>query len=98
MEIKLSKVLTKKLYGKTYAEIERATGIPKSLVNDWKNGSQPRNLVQLKRLSEYLDCTLDELLFDCVPEERKILSSTVFTDEEQSYKISIEKMSKKKRG
>lgn len=99
MEIKLAKVLGKRLAGMTYGEIERATGIPKSLLSDWKNGATPRNLVQLKALSEYLDCTLDELLFDSVTEEKKILSSTVFSDEENGtqYKILIEKLSRKSR-
>jgi len=46
----------------TLNEISKATGVPKSNIHSWINGSAP-NLFQLAKVSEYLGISLDELVF-----------------------------------
>lgn len=102
MEIKLSQVLTKKFKGKTLGTLAKTIKIPKTLLYEWSIGRLPsgKNLIHLKKLADYFDCTLEELIFDSKQErqeEKKVLASTTFADEESKmeYRILIEKVSKK---
>lgn len=44
-------------------DIKTETGIPTATLADWRTGRIPRDLVKVKKLSIYLNVTLDDLLF-----------------------------------
>jgi hypothetical protein len=44
-------------------DIKNETGIPTATLADWRTGRIPRDLVKVKKLSIYLNTTLDDLLF-----------------------------------
>lgn len=102
MEIKLSQVLARKFKGKTLGALEKELGIPKTLLHEWRIGRLPsgKNLIHLKKLADYFGQTLEELIFDSKQEqleEKRVLASTTFSDEEtkMEYRIQIEKVNKK---
>ena len=93
-EIQLSKVLKRELKGKVLSRVAKDVGISVSLLHDWHSSARmpsARNIVYLKKLADHLGLTLEEVLFDCRP-ERKIISTTSFSDNGTIYKIIIEKM------
>ncbi len=47
----------------TYMDVKNETGIPTATLADWRTGRIPRDLVKVKKLSLYLNTTLDDLLF-----------------------------------
>lgn len=47
----------------TYMDVKNETGIPTATLADWRTGRIPRDLVKVKKLSLYLNITLDDLLF-----------------------------------
>ena len=49
--------------GITTAQLARATGIAPQTLNNWLSGQEPRNLNQLKKVSDYFSITLDKLCF-----------------------------------
>lgn len=99
MEIKLKQVLERKFKGKTLGNLERELGIPKTLLSEWRIGRLPsgKSIIHLKKLADYFGIGLEELIFDVKSEEKKVLATTTFTDEEsrKEYRISIEKINKK---
>ena len=57
----LKSLLEKK--GVTPSQLSRATKVPNSTIQNWLSGLEPRNLIQLKRVAEYFDVTVDYLLY-----------------------------------
>jgi transcriptional regulator with XRE-family HTH domain len=49
--------------GMTASQLARATKIPNSTIQNWLTGLEPRNLLQLKRVADYFDVTVDLLLY-----------------------------------
>jgi len=49
--------------GITVTHLARATNIPAQTLHNWLAGAEPKSLVQLKRVSEYFDVSLDYLCF-----------------------------------
>jgi transcriptional regulator with XRE-family HTH domain len=49
--------------GMTASQLSRATKVPNSTIQNWLTGLEPRNLIQLKRVAEYFDVTVDILLY-----------------------------------
>jgi len=49
--------------GMTPSQLSRATKVPNSTVQNWLSGLDPRNLIQLKRVADYFDVTVDYLLY-----------------------------------
>lgn len=47
----------------TYMDIKNETGIPTATLADWRTGRIPRDLVKVKKLSLFLNTTIDDLLF-----------------------------------
>lgn len=47
----------------TAAQLSRATLVPKATVSDWLAGASPKNLSQLKKVADYLSCSVDDLCF-----------------------------------
>ena len=49
--------------GMTASQLARATKVSTSTISNWMTGLEPRNLIQLKRVAEYLDVSVDYLLY-----------------------------------
>lgn len=45
------------------AQLARATGVSSKTIYQWLNGQHPRNLVQVKKISDYFQVTVDFLVF-----------------------------------
>jgi transcriptional regulator with XRE-family HTH domain len=70
----LASILKKR--GMTPSQLARATGVPNSTIQNWLSGQDPRNLVHLKKISDYLEVTIDQILFEpprAVGEKRSAL-------------------------
>lgn len=48
----------------TASQLSRKAGVPKQVISDWLGGASPRKLEQLKRVSDALETTIDELCFE----------------------------------
>ena len=84
-----------KLYfkGKNLSEVSRQLEIPRSLLQDWiQEGREPsfKNLIYLKRISDYLGLSLDELLLG--KPTSKIINSVTFEDDGKQYQILISRL------
>jgi len=64
-EIKIREVIKAKVYELRIPlkELSRRTRIPYSTLFSWSEGRPPKDLVKAKRLAEYFQMSLDELLF-----------------------------------
>lgn len=49
--------------GMSASELARRAGIPNGTLADWLSGRKPRNLDQVKKLAEYLNMTIDHLVY-----------------------------------
>ena len=50
-------------YGLTAYRVAKDTGIPQAIVYEWASGKrEPAKLEHLKKLADYLDCSVDYLL------------------------------------
>ena len=49
--------------GMTASQLARVTKVPNSTIANWLSGLEPRNLIQLKKIAEYFDVTVDFLLY-----------------------------------
>lgn len=100
MEIKLKEVLHRELRsrGESINELARKTKIPKSTLHNWHQGIIPnaRNLHYVKALSDHFRLTLSEILFNVKESNHveEILFSSMFTDKDRKYKITVEKLEK----
>ena len=84
MELNSRKVLGMKLKeilrteirrkGITLVALSRETKVPVQTINNWLSGSKPRDIEQLKRVSNFLNCSLDYLVFGS---ETKIFASEI---------------------
>lgn len=63
MELKsiLKKLIKER--GITIAHLSRATKVPLQTLHGWLNGSEPKNLHQVKAVADYLEVDLDYLCF-----------------------------------
>jgi len=53
-----------KTNGMTPAQLARKSEVPKQTLSAWMSGKQPRNISQVKKLSEVLGVSLDHLYDD----------------------------------
>lgn len=62
--------------GITIAAAARKAGVSKSTLNDWANGSNPKDLNQVKKLCDAFNLTVDSLCFGATHKksERSILT------------------------
>jgi len=60
--------------GITVSKLSKATGIPNSTLANWLAGHIPKNVYQLKKVAEYFEISLDELIFG-KPFKNKSLSN-----------------------
>lgn len=65
MSIKIKTILRKLLHENdiTAAQLARATGIAPQTINNWLGGQEPRNLNHLKKVADYFELTVDELVY-----------------------------------
>jgi transcriptional regulator with XRE-family HTH domain len=49
--------------GMTPSQLSRATKVPNSTIQNWLTGLEPRNLIQLKKVAEFFDVSVDLLLY-----------------------------------
>jgi putative transcriptional regulator len=56
--------------GITQADISRVLKIDRSTVAKWETGKSRPRADKLPKLAKLLDCTIDELLLDPMPDER----------------------------
>lgn len=49
--------------GMTASQLSRATKVPNSTIQNWLTGLEPRNLIQLKKVAEYFDVSVDLLIY-----------------------------------
>lgn len=96
MKVQLGKVLQRELSGKKLKDVAEETGIPISLLGDWKHGALPsgKNIEKLQVLAEYFEISLSELVFNQKDQdaEATILQSVRFKDGRKEYKITIERL------
>ncbi|MCT4641817.1 MAG: helix-turn-helix domain-containing protein [Bacteriovoracaceae bacterium] len=70
MEKEENKILIKDILQKKMIErrlslrlLSRETNIPYSTLFSWREGRPPKDMVKAKRLADYLEISLDELMF-----------------------------------
>lgn len=98
MEIKLAESLNRLMKSKNMSirDIANRCDVPKSTISDWINGKVPSQkvLMQLLKISETLDVSLDELVFnhrDSSVKAEVVLSSS-FKNDKSHFRITVEKM------
>lgn len=52
-----------KRHGISVSELSRRCGVPNATLADWIYGRPPNNLMQLKKLANYMNLTIDALIF-----------------------------------
>jgi transcriptional regulator with XRE-family HTH domain len=93
-DIKLDQVLRRELHGKVISRVAKEVGISVSILHDWHSSARKpsaKNLWQLKKLSDYLGLSLEEILFD-ESSQRQVISSTTFSDRGTQYRVNVEKI------
>lgn len=96
-KIRLSHVLKAELKTRdlTINKMAKDCSIPVSVLHGWINGTVPsaKNIHHIKTLSEYLNVSVEKLLFDnSSTPSRLILFSSTFMDGKTQYKLTIEKL------
>jgi hypothetical protein len=100
MEIKIRQVLERQLKNRNESinSIANNCSIPVATLHGWLAGTKPsaKNLHLLKNLSDYLNVSLVELLFNVKDDGTKgsILFTSTFLDGKTQYKLTVEKMNR----
>jgi transcriptional regulator with XRE-family HTH domain len=65
MTLKLNSTLKKLLKDNdlTVAQLSRATKVPVQTIHNWLHGQEPRSFVQIKKLADYFQISVDELVY-----------------------------------
>jgi transcriptional regulator with XRE-family HTH domain len=87
-EKKLKELLKKNNLSMT--ELSKRVGVPKTNIQQWLTGSVP-NIVQLNKVAEYFNMTVDEIYFDEKPKSVETFVSELKIHE-GIYKIAITKL------
>jgi transcriptional regulator with XRE-family HTH domain len=90
--MKLAKNLEKYLKADdiTLNEFSKRVSISPSTIHGWLNGVPPKNLNDLKKVSDYFNITLDELCFGEVKKGHE--TNIVISIGDDSYKILLKKV------
>lgn len=72
IEMTLNKQLKTLLQNKdvTVAQLSRATKISAKTLYQWLNGQSPKNLVQVRKVADFFDVTIDYLAFGIIRENK----------------------------
>ena len=83
--------------GLTASALARKTSLPKTTIANWLAGVAPRDLVQLKKLAEFIGVSIDALTFEDLSQPVQVKSSQI-TDLENffqgDFRISIQRIKK----
>lgn len=74
--------------GITLSSLASKLGLPKSTVHGWVNGVEPKSLLELKRLSEFIGVGLDQLCFGETEFQLKHTNIKVMI-EDQEYEVVL---------
>lgn len=102
MEIVLGEIIRRELKargGESVNELSRRVKIPLSTIHGWVTGAtlpNARNLHMVKKLADYFEISLSEMLFG-VKEEHggAVLFSSQFQDSERKYRLVVERLPRK---
>lgn len=95
--IQLAEVLQKELKGKIISKVAKELKISTSMLHEYVNGHRApsgKNLIIIKKLADYLNLTLEELLFGSQEIKREVITSTSFKDGDTEYLVKVEKIRK----
>lgn len=68
--------------GMTPSQLSRATKVPNSTIQNWLTGLEPRNLIQLKKVADFFDISVDLLVYGGKKETKRDRSAiSEFADE-----------------
>lgn len=99
MELKLAEVLKRELKKQHISVklLSKETGVAVSTIHEWLGGRNPRNIVQAKKVANFLGIGLNNLLFDEVEETEAISIQKVLKDEVFSgvFEITIKRIKDK---
>lgn len=94
MEANVSKILRDRLSGENLSKVARELGISKSLLADWvasRRLPSLKNIDAVAKVANYLGLSLEQLLLG-TEEDRKIISSVTFEDNNRAYRVNIERI------
>ena len=78
-------------------ELSEALDVPSSTVHGWLNGIVPKNIVTLKKISNFLNCSIDELCFgeelNLKKDDIHLESDLVISLGKNSFKVILKKIS-----
>jgi transcriptional regulator with XRE-family HTH domain len=83
--------------GLTASALARKTSLPKTTIANWLAGVAPRDLVQLKKLADYIGVSIDTLTFDDLSEPIQLKSTQILDLEnffQGDFRISIQRIRK----
>lgn len=98
MKIQLQNVLRRELRSRQLSinSVAKACNIPGSVLHGWLNGALPsaKNLLHLKKLSEFFNLPISVLLFNTIdePKATNIVMVSEFLDGDVRYRLFIEKV------
>ena len=61
LDKQIKRLLVKR--GITFARLGRETGISPKTIYQWTNGQKPRNIEQVKKVANYFEVSMDQLVF-----------------------------------
>ena len=100
MEIKISKVLSRIMKERKLSikELSSMSGVPSSTLHEWVNGRAPRDPIKAKKLSDALDISLNQLLFDEPDKNETIQIQSILKEDVFSgvFEINIKRIKDKK--
>jgi predicted transcriptional regulator len=97
-KIKLQEILKLELKVRkiTLNALAKECAIPPSVLHGWLHGTLPsaKNLRHIKTLSDYLQISIDKILFGdkSKDQQKQILFQSTFTDGKAQYKVTVEKI------
>ena len=94
MEVKIAKSLSAlvKQRGLSLRQLSKLSSVPASTLNEWMSNRPPRNPVQVKRVAEVLDVSMNYLLFgeeDRNDPLQRIITEDVF---QGNFQITIKRL------
>lgn len=102
-KIRLGEALSREIEERdmTVSKLAKECKIPISVLHGWINGTYPsaKNIHHLHSLCQYLDLSLDQLLFGVKSslKDRSIIFQSIFMDGDNQYKLTVEKISKEQK-
>lgn len=78
----------------TLKELAAKLDVPMSTAHGWLNGTPPKNILTIKKIANFMDCSIEELFFDEELISPHVESNLVLTLGKDSYKIILKKLEK----